>query len=576
MRFVRDLSIRYKLTALTAFATTLALAVCCAVFVSNDIRMMRRSKVDQLTAVADILAQNSSAALSFRQQESAIALLKSLSDRRTIRAAWMLDESFEEFASFRRSDTATCPDYNANRYFHYAEDGSLFVWAPIVEEGETLGMIVVQDSLEDLHENIGDAIVVTLFVLAVCTIIGLSMAIPLNHILSRPILDLATTAQRISTGSDYELRVTHDSQDEIGVLYDEFNNMVEKIQERDEVIRDAHDELQQANDRLEERVRMRTQMLELANHKLKREMRQSEIASEALQSTQAELMETSRKAGMADVANSVLHNVGNVLNSLNVSASVITEQVREMRISKLQQCIVMILNHDGDLGKFLSEDPRGKIIPQYLPNLVDHITGDQQQVLCELESLTKNVEHIKDIVRAQQSHAGTFGVIEMCSPSELMEDALQFSIDSIKRHGIELVKVYDSVPEVQVEKARLLQILVNLIKNAKESVLSHDDGQKQVTLEIRSRGDVVEYRVGDSGIGIDPEQLTKIFSHGFTTKKDGHGFGLHASANFAKEMGGELTAQSEGVGKGATFIISLPIRGNEPAESERDELSAVV
>lgn len=558
MRFFRDLSIRYKLTALTAITTTLALAICCAVFVSNDIRMMRRSKVDQLTAIADILAQNSKATLSFRQQEAAVAMLKSLSERRTILAAWMVDDSLEEFARFSRSPDAECPAYNANRYFHYADDGSLYVWSPIVEEGETLGMIVVQDSLDDLHANINDAIVITLFVLVICTIIGLSLAVPLNIFLSRPILELATTAEQISLGADLDIRVKHESHDEIGVLYDEFNAMVTRIQQRDDVIRRAHDELKHANDRLEERVQMRTQMLELANQKLKREMKQSEVATDALRDTQAELMETSRKAGMADVANSVLHNVGNVLNSLNVSASVITERVREMRVSKLQQCITMVLNHQGDLSDFLSNDEKGRIIPSYLPNLVDHITGDQQQILCELESLTKNVEHIKDIVRAQQSHAGTFGVIEMCQPHELMEDALQFSIDSIKRHGIELDREYESLGEVQVEKARLLQILVNLIKNAKESVLSQDGFEKRITLEVCQCDDHVEYRVRDSGSGIDPAQVTKIFSHGFTTKKGGHGFGLHASANFAKEMGGELTARSPGIGKGATFVISLP------------------
>ena len=558
MTWIRDLPIRFKLTVLTAVTTTLALAVCCVLFVGNDIRLMRRSKVDQLTAIAEMLAQNSSAALSFRQQPSAIALLESLSDRRTIVAAWMLDESGEEFARFSRSADAQVPPGHASERFRYADDGSLLVWSPIAENGEALGMIIVQDSLEDLHQNIADSVIITVLVLLIGTGIGLSVALPLNHVLSRPILELATAAQQISLGADFDLRVTHQSNDEIGVLYDEFNAMLTRIQERDGLIRSAHDQLQQSNDLLEDRVHMRTQMLELANQKLKREMRQSELAAKALQDAQDELIETSRKAGMADVANSVLHNVGNVLNSLNVSAAVITERVREMRVAKLQQCIGMILNHQGDLNEFFRHDAKGKVIPKYLPNLVDHLTSDQQHVLFELESLTKNVEHIKDIVRAQQSHAGTFGVIEMCLPRVLFDDAVQFSIDSIKRHGIDLVRDYEEVGEVQVETARLLQILVNLIKNAKESVLSLQGTDKRITLSIRNKGDRVQYAVSDSGMGIDPEQLTKIFSHGFTTKANGHGFGLHASANFAKEMGGELTAYSSGSGRGATFVIELP------------------
>ncbi len=565
MKRFRDLSIRYKLTALTSITTTLALAVCCLIFVSNDIRMMRRSKIDQLTAIAGILSQNSSAALSLRNQESATSLLASLSERRTITAAWMLDDASEVFAQFSREPTAVCPPLAEGQYYRYGGDDSLIVWARVVAGDHTLGMIVIQDSLEDLHDSINHAIMITAVVLVICVTIGLSVALPLNRLLSRPILELAMTAQQVSLESGFHVRAQHQTRDEVGVLYQEFNAMLTRIQDRDDVIRRVHHDLQQSNDRLEERVHQRTRMLELANQKLKREMRQSELASTALKQTQVELIAASRKAGMADVANNVLHNVGNVLNSLNVSAAIINQRVREMRICKLQQCIGMIFNHPGDLGAFFSHDEKGSIIPKYLPNLVDHITADQQQLLCELESLTKNVQHIKDIVRAQQSHAGEQGLIDYCKPHELMDDALQFSIDSIKRHGITLVRQYEDIPDVPVEKARLLQILVNLIKNAKESVLSQANTKKNITLGVRLRDDRhIQYLVKDTGIGIERSELAKIFSHGFTTKAGGHGFGLHASANFARQMGGELTASSEGAGMGATFTIELPYEPQSP------------
>ena len=555
---IRNWSIKYKLTALTAVTMTLALAACCTLFVSKDINMMRDSKVQQLTSVAEILARNSTAALSFQQRHSAETLLESLSDRETIMAAWVVDDSGDVFAEFKRYEHLSCPDVSAEQRHLYADDGTLYVWTPITEDDVPLGTMVIQDSVDDLHAQISGVIVITIYVLLICIVIGLSVSFPLNRFLTRPILELATTAQRVSQTEDFDIRAKHDSFDEIGVLYREFNNMLVRIKERDDVIQRAHRDLQDSNDQLEERVHLRTQMLELANQKLKQEMQQKELASQALHETKDELMEASRKAGMADVANSVLHNVGNVLNSLNVSSAVITQRVGEMRISKLQQCIGMVLDHQGDLTEFLTNDDRGKIIPNYLPGLVDNITTDQQQILCELESLTKNVEHIKDIVRAQQSHAGTFGVIEMCRPQELMEDALQFSMDSIKRHRIDLVRDYVDIEEVQIEKARLLQILVNLIKNAKESVLSSESVDRRVTLRIRDLGERVQYSVIDTGLGIDPSMLMSIFSHGFTTKSDGHGFGLHASANFAREMGGELRVHSEGIGSGAAFIIELP------------------
>ena len=180
----------------------------------------------------------------------------------------------------------------------------------------------------------------------------------------------------------------------------------------------------------------------------------------------------------------------------------------------------------------------------------------------ELESLTKNVEHIKDIVRAQQSHAGACGVIEMFKPQNLMEDALQFAMDSIKRHRVTVRRQYEELDEIEVDKARLLQILVNLIKNAKESVLSDPSYDRRIDVTVRRESDCVQFCVSDTGMGIDPSKLTKIFCHGYTTKKEGHGFGLHASANFAKEMGGELRVSSAGRHQGATFIIELPLRAD--------------
>ena len=244
MNFFKNLSIRSKLTAFSGITMTLALAVCCTVFVGSEISLIRRSKVEQLTSVADILAQNSSAALSFGQQESATALLESLSDRPTIAGAWMLDDRLQVFAAFVRSTETTCPIVTSKHRSHrFAKDHPLVVWVPIREDGELLGMIVVQDSLEDLQANLESVAVTAVFALIICGFIVLSLALPFNRYLSRPILDLATTAQQISQQSDFSVRAEHKSHDEIGVLYDEFNGMLARIQERDDVISHAHDEL---------------------------------------------------------------------------------------------------------------------------------------------------------------------------------------------------------------------------------------------------------------------------------------------------------------------------------------------
>ena len=117
-----------------------------------------------------------------------------------------------------------------------------------------------------------------------------------------------------------------------------------------------------------------------------------------------------------------------------------------------------------------------------------------------------------------------------------------------------------------VDKHKVLQILVNLISNAKYALSDSDAKERQLTIAIsrqpsRASSDdgFAEVSITDNGIGIARENLIRIFGHGFTTKKNGHGFGLHSGALAAKEMGGSLSVQSAGPGKGATFTLSLPL-----------------
>ncbi len=174
--------------------------------------------------------------------------------------------------------------------------------------------------------------------------------------------------------------------------------------------------------------------------------------------------------------------------------------------------------------------------------------------------------HIKKIVSTQQSHAGAYGVVETTSIAEVVDDALTVNATSFERYGIEMLLEYADLPPIALDKQRLLQILVNLVRNAKHAVLDRDGEEKRLTLRIRRHGDTRVYvEVIDNGVGITSENLTKIFSHGFTTKEDGHGFGLHSAALAAKEMGGSLSVHSDGPGKGATFTIDLPF---EPVKTE--------
>jgi signal transduction histidine kinase len=179
----------------------------------------------------------------------------------------------------------------------------------------------------------------------------------------------------------------------------------------------------------------------------------------------------------------------------------------------------------------------------------------------ELNNLGSNLEHVKEIVAMQQSYAKVAGVIETMPPRELMEDAVRMNETALIRHGVNLVRDFHAVPEVAVDKHKVLQVLTNLIRNAKYATDHSPTSDKQIILRIVHPGNgQVQMSVIDNGLGIAPENMTRIFSGGFTTKKDGHGFGLHSSANAAKEMGGKLFAHSDGPGKGAAFTLELPVK----------------
>ncbi len=302
----------------------------------------------------------------------------------------------------------------------------------------------------------------------------------------------------------------------------------------------VNDALQAANTHLEQRVEMRT-----------RELREA----------QSELMENARQAGMAEIATNVLHNVGNVLNSVNISADLVARKLRTSKTQGLARAVTMINEHKHDLGEFITVDERGKLLPGYLNQLVEAIAAEQQNMSDELTQLSKSVDHIKDIVATQQSYAGVSTMEEPLHIHELLEDALRMNSGALTRHNVTVVRQYDEVPQVMADKHRLLLILINLISNAKQAMANLSDRPREITLQVRAIEEAtLHISVKDDGEGILPENMTRIFAHGFTTRKDGHGFGLHSCALAAIEMQGHLTAHSDGPGKGAVFTLELPLK----------------
>ena len=286
-------------------------------------------------------------------------------------------------------------------------------------------------------------------------------------------------------------------------------------------------------------------------------------AEQALERMHQQLLVASRHAGMAEVATSILHNVGNILNSVNVTASLLAERVKSSKCSGVSKVATLLAAQAADLPAFFA-GARGRQVPAYLNELAADLLAERDATSAELSALRANVEHIKEIVAMQQSYAKRGGVSEVLNVRTLVEDSLSMNDAAFSRHGITLIRDYQDVPQVTVDKHKVLQILVNLIRNAGHACDESASGSdKRVTVRVRGTPQAVQIAVIDTGVGILPQNLARIFNHGFTTRKDGHGFGLHSSALAARELGGSLEAQSPGSGMGATFTLTLPLNASE-------------
>jgi PAS domain S-box-containing protein len=659
MRIFQNLSIQRKQTLVIMLTSTVALVLACAGFVAYELIAFRQTMTRDLTTLAQIIGDNTSGALDFNDPKAAQDMLSALRAEPNITAACIYTKEGQRFATYRRADVIT--DFSPLKMetdgYRFA-NGYLILFRHIVQKGDTVGSIYLQSDLRDLSVRLQKYISIVGIVLFASTLAAFLLSSRLQRWLSEPILHLAKTARAVALKKNYALRAVKRSEDELGMLTDDFNEMLTQIQQQDAA-------LQAANEMLEIRVEERTRELEgslsllhatlestvdgilvvdrqgkVATYNRKfasmwripeavlssgddeqllaavlnelsdpeafigkvrelyahpdaesyeaigfkdgrvferysqpqyirdeivgrvwnfRDITERKRAEAKLENLHRQLLDTSRQAGMAEVATNVLHNVGNVLNSVNVSFAVVSDKVRKFKVSNLARAAGLLQEHRDDLAAFLSSDPKGTQLPGYLINLAQHLTEEQAQVLKELQSLSNNVEHIKEIVAMQQNYSKVSGVVESLPVVELVEDAVRMHTAALARHDVRVIREYAETPPVSVDKHKVLQILVNLIRNAKYALDEGGQSDKRLTLRVgKNSSNFVHVTVMDNGVGISAENLPRIFEHGFTTRKDGHGFGLHSGALVAKELGGTLIVHSDGVGKGATFTLTLP------------------
>jgi signal transduction histidine kinase len=451
----------------------------------------------------------------------------------------------EVFASYIRASDANrpVPSLDGHVGHEFVREGLELVRPIEDDQRRRIGTLYLLSDLQEVYSRMFRYAQIALLVLVLAFCVAALLTARLQRLISDPLLHLADTARAIAERKDYGVRARRHAPDEIGYLTTAFNQMLDQIQAQEAEIQASHAE-------------------ELAAQveELRRQIEERKRAEHEREVLHRQLQEISRQAGMAEVATGVLHNVGNVLNSVNVSASVVADRIRHSRAVGVGRLARLLGEHQEDLALFLVHDPRGQAVPEYLQQLAQHLQQDQEAVQQELDLLTKNIEHIKEIVSVQQNYARVSGIRQVLPLTQLMEDALQMTQASFDRHGIRVVREFDTVPPVAVDKHKVLQILLNLLRNAKQALLTSSQAHRCIHLRIQKPGDdSVIVQVEDNGVGIAPENLTRIFSHGFTTKRDGHGFGLHLGALTAREMGGQLKAESDGVGQGARFALELPL-----------------
>ncbi len=294
---------------------------------------------------------------------------------------------------------------------------------------------------------------------------------------------------------------------------------------------------------------------------LARDVSERKRAEADLKEAHRKLVATARRAGMAEVATGVLHNVGNVLNSVGITTDAVRQRLQRSPLDAFTEVMRLVASHEDDLGTYITQDERGREIPAFLADLAKHLAEERDVSLEDLSELKGHIQHISDIVTLQQAHSAVGGLTEPTNLGTLLEEALQISSGRIARYGIEVVREFETVPQLVLDPHRTLQILVNLIRNAQHALITSEGEDKRITLRIRRSGETrVRIEVEDNGIGISKEDQQRLFTHGFTTKEKGHGLGLHSGALSAKDMGGVLSAESAGEGKGATFTLTVPCR----------------
>lgn len=524
---LRDVSLRKKLTFIVVTITLAAtLTAGLAVFAFQAVRL-RASFRNDVEALSKMVADNAIGAVSFGDASVATDIISSLRQTSDIVGAAInlpAQPRFAHYGSPLEGDPPGGPAGNGvYRGWH------LRVAVPIGKTDTAIGTLQVEADFRPIFTAALLSFVLSLLAILVVAVgVALVAVGLLQGVILGPIEKLAHTARNIAAEPDYSVRAQKHGNDEIGTFTDAFNLMLDRLHDGDRALRAS----------------TQTLMAEIAERKL----------------LQSKLIEASRLAGMAQVATGVLHNVGNVLNSVNVSTNLLFEWLTDCPPLKHLHQTAGLLREQGEaLPQFLSADPRGRLVGPFVIKLTEQFSRVHDRMAEEVTKLMRNVDHIKEIVAMQQTYAKAGGVTEQVAAVELFEAAVHINESALSRHEVAVEREFTSAPIITTERHQVLQTLINFISNAIHAVKPRPANERRLRLRLETVEQQVRFTVVDNGVGIAGENLQRVFQHGFTTRADGHGFGLHASALAIRGLGGQITVQSDGLDRGARFALVLPL-----------------
>lgn len=514
--------------------------ICIAVFLPVGIFLsihhitQTRSRLGQsLAATANIVASNAGAAVSFGNRGDATETLGSLKNDRLVLAAALYDKEGRRFVTYGGSTPAACPDAIP------AGERDYEIIVPVRYGGDTLGrLLVLTDNRAELRRTLTAWAVVYFAAFVIVVLLAVMLAAGFRRAVAAPLVELARTAADVADRRDYSVRARVGGTAEVAELAATLNTMLEEVGKRDAEL----------DRRLAE---------------LRHEVREREQAEADLRQNHRELLRLSHAAGMAEVATGVLHNIGNALNSINVSTEMLATKLHARARSSAAALRDFFREPPPKAAPVFAAHPDGADLQAFAGSVAGHIADQLAQADKEVVTLRTGVAHIKDIVARQQTLAKSARRQEVFDVREAVEESLLIDkTDARFPPGALVVEFAEAGPApVYSDRTAVVQILINLLANARAAIESAAPPAPRLIVRIGAGAEALRtVSVIDNGVGIAREQLVSIFSYGFSTKQGGHGFGLHNAANNARLLGGSLAVISEGPGLGATFTLSLPVR----------------